>query len=388
MEKSTTGKSGEVLNKYFSDMSAYKVLDGIQETAAVRRIEELEGEFIAYMLSDRDFCRNSLHILDKMFSSSSEEITNVEEIIRLVSKSSPSKKAVHNFVRMIKFSDVGRQWMHLSYLRAQDSTRQHSRMKWVKTLKQKFFNQAKAKNEFVYANLRLVVSIARRYAKFGNTLSLADLIQEGNIGLVRAVERFDIERGVKFSTYATWWIQHNIRRSLEDKNMTIRTPVHISGKIYKIGRIEARYYAEHGEQISTDELAEKAGVTSEKVKTILASRNRNVLSLDVPMGSESDTTYVDSLSDNEFESQFNVLSSNRKNGDVRNMLSCLNQREADIIRWRFGLDTGEEMTLQEIAERFNLTRERIRQIESIALRKLRSLKIAQEWKPDFHHHED
>lgn len=384
MEKADIIKPIDNLSRYFTNVSSFKVL-GTQEMVAIRRIEDLEGEFIRHMLSNHEFCRNSLHILDKMLSSSNEDIGKEKVIIESVSKSSPSKKAIHNFVRMVRFSDAGRQWIHLSYIRAQDKTRACNRGEWVKTLKQKFADQAKAKNDFISANLRLVISIARRYAKFGITLSLDDLIQEGNIGLVRAAERFDIERGVKFSTYATWWIRHNIRRALDDKNMVIRTPAHISGRIYKIGKEEAKYYAKHGKQISINEIAEKTDIKPEKIKTILASRNRKVLSLDVPVGSGSDNNYVDMLSDDVSRSQFSILASNRKNGDVRNMLSCLNQREADIIRWRFGLDTGEEMTLQEIAEKFNLTRERIRQIEFIALRKLRSLKVAQEWKPDFSH---
>jgi len=381
-EKVDSKPGSDSLSHYLSDMSAFKVLNGVQEIEAVRKIEELEGDFVKYMLSNRGFCRNALHRLEKILKSSKENTKDANAIILSVSGSSPSKKAMYNFIRFIRFSDAGRQWMHLSYISAQDPIQSSSRQAWIKILKQKFVLQANAKNNFILVNLRLVIAIAKHYAKVSSALSISDLIQEGNIGLMRSVERFDVERGFKFSTYAIWWIKHHVRRSLENKGLSIRIPTHLSGKGYKIGRIEAKYYAKHGESIPVEILAEESQIAVKKVKAILATRGRNVLSLDAPIGStQGDSSFIDILQDSESDSPLDTYASKKRNGDVRNILSCLNEREADIIRLRFGLDDGEELTLKEVGDKFNLSRERIRQIEFNALKKLRSMSVAQEWRP-------
>jgi RNA polymerase sigma factor (sigma-70 family) len=375
--------SADTLVRYFADMAAVKLLDGAQETAAVRRIEELEGDLLRHMLSNRDFCKNSLHQLAKLISSSKEEVPGAQAAIRAVSGSSPSRKAMYEFVRMVRFSNAGRRWMHLSFLRAQDPERSAARRAWVRELRRRFAVQARAKNDFVSANLRLVVVIAKHYRRYGASQSIGDLIQEGNIGLMRAVERFDVERGYKFSTYATWWIRHHIRRSIEDKDAMIRIPVHLAGQVYKLGRIEGRYAAEHGEAPPIEELAREAKVTVQKAEAIVSARASRVLSLDAPAGdADGDYTFLDATEDRDAESPLDAAMAERRNGDVRDMLSVLTEQEANIVRWRFGLDSGEELTLQEIADKYGLSRERIRQIEVRAMSKLRGRREAREWMPE------
>jgi RNA polymerase primary sigma factor len=223
-----------------------------------------------------------------------------------------------------------------------------------------------AKKELMEANLRLVVSVAKRY--LGSELSLLDLVQEGNIGLMKAVDRFQYRRGFKFSTYATWWIRQAITRAIADHSRTIRIPVHMVETLNRISRVNRSLVNEMGREPTPEELAQRTGVPARKVRLILES-SRKPLSLETPIGDDSELG--DFLEDKGAESPNDNLITQDLTLQVERALSTLSPKEKEILRLRFGIGEAGEHTLEEVGRRFSVTRERIRQIETKALRKLR-----------------
>ena len=229
---------------------------------------------------------------------------------------------------------------------------------------------AEARTHMIKANLRLVVKIAKDYTGYG--LPLADLISEGNIGLMKAVKRFDPNKGAKLSTYAAWWIKQGVKRALANQSKTIRLPVHMLDKLSKVRRISAALTEALGREPTDDELSEETGIPLKKL-ALLRRASQKPTSLDAPVTDEADSSFGDLIGDERAENPFEALESKDLHGELGDMLDVLDERETRIIDARFGLSGVTPKTLEEVGREFGVSRERIRQLQTVALNKMRTV---------------
>jgi len=282
-----------------------------------------------------------------------EEGADSTETIEEVSKGLSSDDPVRMYLR-----EIGR----IPLLTAQQE------IELARLIEQGGAEGAVAKRRLTQANLRLVVSIAKKYV--GRGMLFLDLIQEGNLGLIRAAEKFDHARGYKFSTYATWWIRQAITRAIADQARTIRIPVHMVETINKLKKITRKLAQDKGRKPSEEEIAEAMEVSVTKLREIIKVAQEPV-SLETPIGKEEDSRLGDFIEDREAETPASSVTQELLRDDIIEVMAGLSPRERDVLRLRFGLDDGRQRTLEEVGQLFGVTRERIRQIEAKALRKLR-----------------
>jgi len=375
-------KHDPTLGKYFQELADHEVLDSETETQAAKEIAELETARWELLFADRTLVPRLVDILVEKANEQYEGdelllaaglLGTVKRSVRRSSKngkpSAAYKRAVTAVAASLYELDVKRTLVGPAcreVMRVTSGGKPSAHSKQVKGIGLRIDD---AKHRFIQANLRLVVAIARRYDR--GQMPLIDLIQEGNLGLIKAVERFDYRRGFRFSTYASWWIRHAIGRALADKGNAVRVPVHALDTQHRLAKAREKFGLKLGRAPTDEELAEEAGIDRRRLARVRKHPMVPVCSLDREISDSDDRRYVDLLADEECKSPFECTMLNAWNEEMENVLGVLTPMEQKIIRWRYGLDGGEEMTLKEIGDFYNLSRERIRQLQEQALRKIR-----------------
>ncbi len=388
-----SGEPSNFLAMYFKEMAELDVLRPEEEFRQAKDIEALEIElwdriFAAPLLVD-----HVLKVIERTLENSLVEFRPARKAAA-DAKKTPTKaahdklaKSVHKVSERLRALDIDKRILDVVLLELRKIARgEPGRVvndklplpakspafrKYYADIRSSSLRAQQAKNEFVKANLRLVVSIARRFNH--GRMPLADLIQEGNIGLIKAVERFDYRRGFRFSTYASWWIRHAISRALADKGRAVRLPVHMIDAYHRVAKSKRELAGKLGRQPTVDEIGAATGIAPAKVEKMRSYLLDQSFSLDRPVSDEDGRRFIDFIQDPSAESTSPVetLADQAMTTEVRELLSGLKPIEADILRQRFGLDDDKELTLKEIGEKYNLSRERIRQLQEQALLKMR-----------------
>ena len=388
----TRSVSGETtLSKYFREMSVHNVLTQEEELAIAQEVERVESAYWQALLSNPTCLPTVLAVIESHIDLSEHALPELAQLKRYAKNKRPTKIQRDRYAKVsyklgkklrqidgdrVVVDDADKAVHRLAGEYADECDIVGDRIRITEAFKRYLSDVRKArrkqmrvKNQFVSCNLRLVVSIARRYNR--GRLPLVDLIQEGNIGLMKAVERFDHTRGFRFSTYASWWIRHAISRALADKGRAVRIPVHMIDTYNRVARATQQISARMGRAPTTEELMRETGLDEEKLSKVKTSWAETPFSLDRTVNEDDGRKFIDFLEDEDRPSPYESVVSNDWSAEVRRLLGTLSSMEARIIRWRFGIDDEDELTLKEIGDKYNLSRERIRQLQEQALTKIR-----------------
>ncbi len=385
--------SGDVmLSLYFRDMASHRVLRPEEEVEAAKEVEDLERKYWVALLAYPPAFEAVSSVLDRFITENPPE--QLAELKKLAPQGLTTRFTKKNQERWdslayglackLREIDGDRLFVEGSFDAIQRLAGRHAFerdmigdevqltpafKRYVSRAESARRAQKQSKNRFVAANLRLVVSIARRYNR--GRMPLIDLIQEGNIGLMKAVERFDHMRGYRFSTYASWWIRHAISRALADKGRAVRIPVHMLDTFNRVQKATQAISSRTGKDPSSEELSQETGIAEDKLDKMQGYWADTPFSLDRPVNDEDGRKFVDFLENENTLSPHETLVQQAWTDELQRLLSTLSPMESRILRWRFGLDDEEELTLKEIGDKYNLSRERIRQLQEQALTKIR-----------------